>query len=116
MMRKNKIKNFSIRFRRWSRKQYAVFCSLGKQISIGCLRRSITDQALRKNALILKTATHATTKSFSLVDNDLKDSEEVDSKQTISDILFLKIVLSKLSSDTACPDNKNNTLNTNTIC
>ncbi|MGL5319170.1 MAG: hypothetical protein ACRC9Q_10860 [Bacteroidales bacterium] len=38
-----------IRFRRWSRKSYAIFCGLGKQISIGRLSCGIADLALSKN-------------------------------------------------------------------
>lgn len=38
----------SCRFRRWSRKGYAIFCSLGKHVTIGCLRKNITEEALHK--------------------------------------------------------------------
>lgn len=41
----------SIRFRRWSRKRYAAFCSLGKIISIGHLRCAIAEQSLIKQCL-----------------------------------------------------------------
>lgn len=37
-----------IRFRRWSRKAYASFCSLGKCVTIGCLKKGIADASLRK--------------------------------------------------------------------
>lgn len=37
-----------IRFRRWSRKAYAVFSSLGRQVTIGCLRKSVVDASLSK--------------------------------------------------------------------
>lgn len=35
-----------IRFRRWSRKQYAVFCSLGKCVTIGNLKKAVADVSL----------------------------------------------------------------------
>lgn len=37
-----------VRFRGWSRKGYAVFISLGRLVTIGCLGKSVTEIALRK--------------------------------------------------------------------
>lgn len=39
----------SIRFRRWSRKAYAVFLSLGRCVTIGHVSKSITEASLSKN-------------------------------------------------------------------
>lgn len=39
-----------IRFRRWSRKGYAMFCSLGKCVTIGNLKKGIADASLNKQA------------------------------------------------------------------
>lgn len=41
-----------LRFRRWCRKAYAAFCSLGKCVTIGCLSKSIADASLRKQSLV----------------------------------------------------------------
>ena len=41
-----------IRFRRWSRKRYAMFCSLGKCVTIGTLKKGVTDVSLGKQANI----------------------------------------------------------------
>ena len=38
----------SIRFRRWSRAGYAVFCSLSRTVTIGSLAVSISDKSLQK--------------------------------------------------------------------
>lgn len=38
----------TIRFRRWSRKAYAAFASLGKLVTIGCLPKDIADSSLSK--------------------------------------------------------------------
>ena len=38
----------SIRFRRWSRVGYAVFCSLARTVTIGSLAVSISDKSLQK--------------------------------------------------------------------
>lgn len=41
-------KKQTIRFRRWSRKRCAVFCSLGRVVSIGCVKKGIVEASLRK--------------------------------------------------------------------
>lgn len=41
-----------IRFRRWSRKGYAMFCSLGKCVTIGSLKKGIADISLGKQTNI----------------------------------------------------------------
>lgn len=38
----------TIRFRRWCRKAYAMFCSLGKCVTIGNLKKGIADVSLGK--------------------------------------------------------------------
>lgn len=38
----------TIRFRRWSRKTYAAFASIGRCVTIGCLRKSVADSSLSK--------------------------------------------------------------------
>lgn len=38
----------SIRFRRWSRAGYAIFCSLTCSVTIGCVAISISDKSLQK--------------------------------------------------------------------
>lgn len=61
----NSTKN--LRFRRWSRKSYAVFASLNKVVSIGSLVVSVADKSL------LKTASHIS----NFVSDLLMDSQEV---------------------------------------
>jgi hypothetical protein len=48
MYSKKKQASSSIRFRRWSRVGYAVFCSLACTVTIGCLAVSISDKSLQK--------------------------------------------------------------------
>ena len=38
----------SLRFRRWSHKRYAAFVSLGREVTIGSLKKRVADQSLRK--------------------------------------------------------------------
>lgn len=48
-MRTRLQQNISVlRFKRWARVKYAAFCSLGRQISIGCLRADMCDCSLQK--------------------------------------------------------------------
>lgn len=48
-MKSAKLQNAkSIRFRRWSRAGYAVFCSLACSVTIGCVAVSISDKSLQK--------------------------------------------------------------------
>lgn len=47
-MNKRQIDRRIIRFRRWSRKAYAAFASIGKCVTIGCLRKSVADSSLSK--------------------------------------------------------------------
>lgn len=49
MMNKQALhKRTVIRFRYWSRKEYAVFASLGKNVTIGSLRKNVVEQSLTK--------------------------------------------------------------------
>ena len=47
-MNKQISKSQIIRFRRWCRKGYAIFCSLGKAVAIGNLRKGIVEASLKK--------------------------------------------------------------------
>ncbi len=66
----------SIRFRQWSRKNYAVFAGLNKVISIGRVKASICDMALLKTNSLLVTST-----VFS--DNLLKNCDEEDEAEIL---------------------------------
>jgi hypothetical protein len=46
-MQKNTIRSIAVRFRRFSRKSYAVFCSLRKEISIGFLSADTNNCSLK---------------------------------------------------------------------
>lgn len=37
-----------LRFRHWSRKAYAAFASIGRYVTIGCLRKCVADSSLSK--------------------------------------------------------------------
>lgn len=47
-MKKERPRHTTLRFRRWSRKSYATFVSIGRNVTIGCLRKNVADRSLRK--------------------------------------------------------------------
>ena len=56
-MKTKKIKaTSSIRFRRWSRAGYAIFCSLACAVTIGCVCISISDKSLQKAVGVSKNS------------------------------------------------------------
>ena len=67
-MRKRQLYRTTLRFRKWSRKAYAAFASLGRCVTIGCLPKSVADSSLSKQ----KSGTSAGCKSGrqSLEDTD----------------------------------------------
>jgi len=46
----------TLRFRRWSRVGYAVFCSLACSVTIGVLSVSVSDKSLRKSGPVLENS------------------------------------------------------------
>ena len=50
-MRKRRLYRTTIRFRKWSRKAYAAFASLGRCVTIGCLPKNVADCSLSKQSL-----------------------------------------------------------------
>lgn len=42
-----------VRFRRWNRHSYSTFCSIGRCINIGSVRKEIADQSLKKGLVSL---------------------------------------------------------------
>lgn len=70
------IKNISktIRFRRWSRYQFAAFQSIGKCVNIGCVCKSIIDISLKKQKGILYTPEKSGFTCHSEVDENDEDT------------------------------------------
>ncbi len=51
-MKKEPVHRQTQRFRRWSRKAYAAFASIGRHVTIGCLRKNVADSSLRKQGAV----------------------------------------------------------------
>ena len=91
-----------IRFRRWSRKKYAVFYSLGKCVTIGNLRKEIADASLGKQA-------HVCTVCGSVCSSARKEDagEEYEEGTALVEAMLqlLGIQLPQpQAADVACPD------------
>ena len=81
-----------IRFRRWSRARYAVFCSLGTVVTIGCLSVSIADKSVQKS-------TKANTLSFVSSTKECTDNESVDLENEFAFQLTEAINLTSAATD-----------------
>ena len=80
MKSKNAFSTSSLRFRRWSRAGYAVFCSLGCTVTIGSLAVSISDKSLQKSVGISTCAV-------------LTIASDTESPDTSTEILELEAVM-----------------------
>ena len=89
----------TIRFRRWSRVGYAVFCSLACSVTIGCLAVSVSDKSLQK---AVGTAVVSSYEINSESDSPDKQKEPADLELAMQQ--FQEIVLSgkKIESAAAC--------------
>lgn len=56
----------SLHFRRWSRKSYAAFVSLGRCVTIGHLRKNVVESSLRKQKTV---HTHSYSHSYMTIEN-----------------------------------------------
>lgn len=55
-MKRTIIRTSSFRFRRWNRKAYAAFASIGRHVTIGLVHKSIADKSLAKQVCVGSTA------------------------------------------------------------
>ena len=89
----------SIRFRRWSRAGYAIFCSLACSVTIGCLAISISDKSLQK-------AVGATTVAPNVLDLDAESpnklNEQADLELAIQQLQATVLVEKTFESAAAC--------------
>lgn len=74
----------SIRFCQWSRKAYAAFASLKHHVTMGCVRKGITEVSLSKGAIcaqVLVNRTGADTKTIT-------DFREAETDSGVEEILL----------------------------
>jgi len=85
----------SIRFRRWSRAKYAIFCSLSTAVTIGKVAVSIADKSLQKTAKACL--------NYFLIPESKESPDEIKEKVEIEASLILtrEIILTKTITDCA---------------
>ena len=99
MFRKNKIPVTLVVFYRWSRKGYAVFASLGKVIKIAPQKVDICKQLLKNNYNLLTATTLFNGKKIKV---PLRSSVQF----TISELLFINVLLTERVSTKEIPEGK----------
>lgn len=101
----------SLRFRRWSRVGYAVFCSLACSVSIGTLAVSISDKTLQKSA-----GSKSSNAIFALssMEDESKDSDEkLDLEATLQQNQTTSFVQITVYNAAACSQNNYNIIHRN---
>ncbi len=80
MNQRNYISSEQLVFSKWSRKNYAIFASLGKQVKIGVLKAGICQQTLLKGLVDIIT-----------ISKNTEDSEDDESEVNIADQSMLQL-------------------------
>ena len=95
----------SIRFLRWSRAGYAIFCSLARTVSIGSVAASISDKSLQKAV----GASKSSIGSFvSDAESQDKSCELLELEAILHDIQEITLFEIKSESAAACQQNHHN--------
>lgn len=84
----------TLRFRRWSRKAYAAFASIGRCVSIGCLRKNVADSSLSKQKAV--GAAGQTSCNEDSVWNDIAKAREKD-EETEPKIMLQMIIATQVA-------------------
>lgn len=84
------------RFRRWCRKAYAMFCSLGKCVTIGNLKKGIADVSLEKlpNVCVLFSVC-----KFAEEDDEDKANEELNPLENLLQMFLVQPQLQVVDVD-----------------
>lgn len=95
-MQKNyKIKQ-SVRFRCWSRKRYAMFLSLGRQVTIGYLAKDIVEVALKKQKGVVSQSCCVQP------ERECREEEERTGERPASFLLLSAVLQPQVAADTSC--------------
>ena len=88
-----------IRFRRWTRKAYAAFASLGKYVTIGQVCKSIAEASLNKTTTLCSTRKTSDTSNKEPDSSPMSLEEITNRDRALKELLTLKnIMLSCLST------------------
>lgn len=100
----------SVRFRRWSRVGYAVFCSLTCSVTIGTLAVSVSDKTLQKSVGNTSDAICFSTSNNEDTENSIEKLELEATLQQIQAPSFIQI---SVDSAAACSQTTTNIINCN---
>jgi hypothetical protein len=95
MFRQTQPKTITIRFRRWSRAGYAVFCSLSSTVTIGRLAVSIADKSLQKAVKV------NTDFPFGISSEESPEEKKKKAELEASLVMIQETILSEISFDSA---------------
>lgn len=91
----------TIRFRKWSRKAYATFASIGKCVTIGHVSKSIADNSLTKNKTVIYPVANAGKRGFHTSPQTLLQEEEGGERAALETVLKTVLPVIVLGSYTA---------------
>ena len=74
-------------FRRWNRHNYATFCSIGKCVNIGSVRKEIADKSLKKGL---------STTSTDIVVGNMERSDKPSEEEHTAGSFFLPEILESI--------------------
>lgn len=86
-----------IYFRRWSRKGYAVFCSIGRCVSVRQLRKNVAEASLKKQKSALAVCLWKSTEGSDVYITD--DEREPDLPDIFPMLLFVPVHLQATIKD-----------------
>ena len=86
----------TIRFRRWSRVGYAVFCSLACSVTIGCVANSISDKSLLKYIGVSSTV------GVIAADTNAEEKETVELEAALQQVQETTFIQTTFDSAAAC--------------
>ncbi len=75
MKKRGYIQSKKVVFKRWSRKAYAVFISLKKEVCIGKVAKSIVEKSLSKGKSLQKNSLKLFTEKFNIFTEKAEDND-----------------------------------------
>lgn len=85
----------TLRFRRWSRNRFAAFCSIGREVVIGKVKKSIADASLTKKPFLPSQSV-----CLKLINNEEYDPDEKELALTeLLCIIFTTTGLTTISTE-----------------
>lgn len=91
----------TIRFRKWSRKAYAAFASIGKCVTIGHVSKSIADNSLTKSKTVTSPVENAGKGGFHTSPKTVLQEEEEGERVSLETVLKTVLPVIVLGSYTA---------------